>query len=159
MRGRKPDNSNVHELAGKVGRRREKVVSIAKPLMDLTPPKRLVGIARETWVRVAPQLVEDQLLTELSVDHLAAYCDAVADYARAREALEKKTDRVGKSPNGNEQQIAEVGIANRALEHMLRLGEIFAIDPYSRERRGKHVPAGGHDEDEGKDSLLSRPTG
>jgi phage terminase small subunit len=140
MRGSKPDNSNIHQLAGPIGHRAAKESAPAKPLMDLTPPPRLKGVARETWKRCAQQLLDDQTLTELSRDLFVAYCDAVADYDRARKSLDRRTVRVGKTPNGGSQQIAEVGLANRALERMLKLGEIFAIDPYTRERRGKGAP-------------------
>lgn len=163
MRGRTPDNSNVHQLAGAIGKRRAKVQSIATPLMDLKPPARLKGVARQTWKRLAPQLLEDQLLSELSAGHFTAYCDAVGLYERMSEIVDeliaKKAPLTADTPNGSRQQIPELGMKNRALEQMLKLGEIFAIDPYSRERRGKHVPARTADARAGSDLLTKSLSG
>jgi P27 family predicted phage terminase small subunit len=155
VRGSKPDRSKIHQLAGPIGKHKARELrEPGKPLMDLRPPKRLRGRALEVWKRLAPQLLEDQSLTELSVDHFIAYCDAVADYDFARRALERRQKRVAKTPNGGEQQITEVGMAHRALEAMLRLGEIFAIDPYSRQRRGLLVPP--EEISDAGDDLLTR---
>jgi phage terminase small subunit len=131
--------------------------------MDLTPPKRIRGIALKTWKRLAPQLLEDRTLTELSVDHFVAYCDAVALYEHTAAIVDRLVaagkSLVAETPNGGKQQIPEIGIANRALATVRWLGEVFAIDPYTRERRGLHVPASPSEEEKDADSLLSRPTG
>lgn len=156
MRGEKPDRSKIHQLAGRTHHAKREEATPGKPVMDIRPPKRLKGIARATWKRLAQQLVDDQNLTELSRDHFAAYCDAVYDYERARIELEKKQTLVLPARSGGTpQQIAEIGISNRALERMLKLGEMFALDPYVRERRGKAKPA--KPDDDAADGAVFTP--
>jgi len=159
MRGDKPDRSKIHQLAGNTGRRRHRESAAAAPLMDTAPPKTLKGIARATWKRLAAQLVLDRTLTELSVGHFLAYCQAEAMYAHMSEVIAgmvaKGEPLVEKLPSGARQQIPELGIQNRALEAMLKLGEMFAIDPYSRVRRGVGPPEPADDEAD----LLSQATG
>jgi phage terminase small subunit len=104
------------------------------------------------WKRCAQQLLEDQALTELSADLFAAYCDAVGDYDRIRRALNQKPRVVETTRSGRARQIAEIGISNRALARMLKLGEIFAIDPYARSRRGLRGTA---TDDERPDRLFT----
>lgn len=144
MRGSKGGIVHLQALAGNPGKRTRKESSAGKPLMDTRPPRRLRGVARDTWNRLAPQLLEDQLLTELSREHLVAYCDAVALYEHMSEIVDdliaKKQPLVANTPNGGKQQIPEVGMRNRALEQILKFGEILAVDPYTRERRGKGAP-------------------
>ena len=158
MRGRKPDRSNVHELAGNIAHRRRRSSTPARPLMDTKPPRRLRGMARATWVRVAPQLLEDQTLTELSVDLLVAYCDAVADYERDRLLVDAlaPAETVVATANGGQQQHMAISNANRSLDRMVKLGEIFAIDPYTRERRGKGGPEPEKDAGSEIEQLMSK---
>lgn len=141
MRGNKPSPPQLHELAGNPGKRERQSAEPGKPLMDLKPPKQLKGPALATWKRLAPQLVADQTLNELSVSHFVAYCQAEALYAHMSQVIDDKIAKdeplVETTPNGGRQQIAELGIQNRALEQMMKLGEMFAIDSYTRERRGK----------------------
>src|SRR3990167_8074390 len=125
MRGDKPHGASITRLAGgrATSHRPEKGMEPAKPLMDTTPPKRLTGVALDTWTRLAQQLVDDQTLTEASYVEFVAYCDAVADYEHARVELDKREgSRVAKTSNGAEQQIPELSMANRALETLLKLG-------------------------------------
>jgi len=159
MRGDKPHvRLEVVGSSRQTGHRRAKEKrEPGKPLMDQRPPRRLKGVARATWKRIVAQLVRDQTANELSVDLLVAYCDVVADYERDRRLVDALTapQTVVKTPNGGKQQHPAISNANRSLERMLKLAEILAIDPYTRERRGKGMPA----EPEDDVGLLSKGIG
>jgi hypothetical protein len=47
----------------------------SEPLADVTPPDWLGDVARAYWLKHAPQLVENQLLTTQTSDSFAAFCD------------------------------------------------------------------------------------
>src|SRR3990167_6047130 len=121
MRGDKPHGASITRLAGgrATSHRPEKGMEPAKPLMDTTPPKRLKGVALETWTRLAQQLVDDQTLTEASYDDFVLYCDAVAEYEHAHAELDAHEGSwVTKTSTGAEQQIPELSMVKSARETM-----------------------------------------
>lgn len=164
MRGRKATTpAALRVLEGNRGKRAARTTATPPvPLVDTRPPRTLKGVARQTWVRLADQLVKDQSLTVLSRDHFVAYCRAVAMYEHAQgivdKAIENGDPLTMTTPTGVRQQIPEIGMANRALDQIIKLGEIFAVDPYTRERRGKPAPANGPTPDDPATRLLTPGT-
>jgi P27 family predicted phage terminase small subunit len=112
-----------------------------------TCPAHLDAVARAEWKRIAPQLHEADLLTQIDRSALAVYCAAWSDWIAARKALEehgatfvRRTGAPSLSPY--------VTIANVAMKTMLNALAEFGMTPASRTRI---TPATGiEDEDPGE---------
>lgn len=150
MRGRKPKPVELRVLHGQAVDQARKAQP--KPRRALPRcPEHLTGDAVKCWRRTARELYDAGLLTVIDLDALAEYC---VEYARRRKALEmvaktgeliltaqkhkvtEKRDgsRVEETTGGNLVQNPWVGIANRALENMLKLEAEFGMTPSSRTR-------------------------
>ncbi len=133
MRGRKPTPTAIKKARGNPGRRpinkRE-----PKPRRKLPrAPFILSDVAREHWRKLAPILYDMGVLTVADLDMLAAYCEA---YARRQHALEMvaKSEQVIKTASGNLIQNPFLGIANHAMDQMLKIAAEFGMTPSSRSR-------------------------
>lgn len=132
-RGRKPTPTAIKELEGNPGKRPLNK-SEPKPV-NKTPscPKWLEPEAKKEWRRLAKQMEQLGILTEVDVAAFAGYCQA---YARWKEAEEFITQHgsIVKTPSGYWQQVPQVSIAQNYLKIMNRFAEQFGLTPSSRSR-------------------------
>lgn len=132
-RGRKPKPTALKIAEGNPGKR---ALNNSEPKLKavlIDPPAHLAGLALEEWNRVAPDLVAVGVLTVADRAALAAYCQAWADWIEARENI-TLFGMVVTSEKGWQQQSAWVGIANKALDKMMKFATEFGLTPASRSR-------------------------
>lgn len=132
MRGRKPKPTHLKVLEGNPGRR---------PLNDrepepepilLMPPPELPKIARDEWNRLARELYDLGMLTNLDQAIMEAYCYS---YAKWKNALKEVDGHpIVKTKNGNIIQNPWETVANRAYDQMIRALTELGLSPPSRSR-------------------------
>lgn len=143
LRGRPPKPTVIKAAEGNRGKRRP-TPNEAKPAkVDRVPkpPEFLCEDAKREWNRVAHQLSELGLLTELDVSVLAAYCQAFGRWIAAEKGIRKLqryagggTGLTAETSNGNIIQHPLVGISRRAAHDMLRFAAEFGMTPSARSR-------------------------
>ena len=132
-RGRKPTPTAIKELEGNPGKRPLNK-SEPKPTKKAPAgPKWLEPEAKKEWRRLAKQMEQLGILTEVDMAAFAGYCQA---YARWKEAEEFITQHgtIVKTPSGYWQQVPQVSIAQTYLKIMNRFAEQFGLTPSSRSR-------------------------
>lgn len=131
--GRKPVPTALKLLHGNPGKR---------PLNDAEPrprrvmprcPEHLDDIARARWKQLAKELYNTHILTVIDRDTLAAYCQAYSRWAKAEENV-RESGEVITTQSGNLIQNPYLGIANRAMDQMVKIGTEFGLTPSSRVR-------------------------
>jgi P27 family predicted phage terminase small subunit len=163
-RGPSPKPTALRVLQGNPGKLRlnPNEPKPAHAPIDLKPPAWLTPAAREVWDRLAPDLRGVGLLTVVDVDVFAAYC---ATYERWRQAEEFVTKNgliyVQREPSTKGadgvlvpgairyiQQYPQVGVAQKALLMLCKLGAELGLTPAARarihiepERAGKDADA------------------
>lgn len=133
MRGPKPKPTALKAAEGNPGHRQ---LNNAEPAYDAVlpdPPEHLTKRAVEEWHRVAPQLYKARILTAADLVALSAYCQAYADWVRARDEIELQ-GFVITTEKGNIIQSPWVGIANRAMDRFMKVAAEFGMTPSSRTR-------------------------
>ena len=133
QRGRKPKPTTVKMLEGNPGNRN---ISTSEPKPDKKAPRCpgwLEEEAKKEWKRMAKQLEQLGILTEIDMAAFAGYCQA---YARWKEAEEYISEHgaVMKAPSGYCQQVPQVSIAQTYLKIMNRFCEQFGLTPSARSR-------------------------
>lgn len=132
-RGPKPKPTALKELEGNPGKR---------PLNDKEPkpekkaprcPTWLEPDAKKEWKRLAKQLEELGILTQVDMTSFAGYCQAYARWKEAEEFISKHGTIV-KTPSGYWQQVPQVSIAQTYLKTMSKFCEQFGLTPSSRSR-------------------------
>lgn len=133
MRGRKPKPTKLKLVAGKPGHRpineNEPDPATAVPAC----PEHLSDDARAEWERIAPELEELGLLSEIDRAALAAYCQAWGRWVDAERNL-RQFGVIVKSPSGYPIQSPFLAIANKALAQMRDFLTEFGMTPSSRAR-------------------------
>lgn len=133
QRGRKPKPTAVKELEGNPGKR---ALNEFEPKPQKKAPKCPVWLdveAKKEWRRVAKQLEELGVLTEVDMAAFAGYCEAYARWKEAEEFISKHGTIV-KTPSGYWQQVPQVSIAQTYLKIMIKFCEQFGLTPSSRSR-------------------------
>ena len=89
--------------------------------------------AKKEWRRLAKQMEQLGILTQVDMAAFAGYCQA---YARWKEAEEFITQHgsIVKTPSGYWQQVPQVSIAQTYLKIMNKFAEQFGLTPSSRSR-------------------------
>lgn len=98
---------------------------------NIKPPTFLSRYAKKEWKRIVPLLEKNGLLTEADISTLAAYCQSYHRWIEA-EKLIRTYGYTVETDKGNIIQRPEVGIANKAMEQMVRYGKEFGLTPSSR---------------------------
>jgi P27 family predicted phage terminase small subunit len=148
-RGRTPKPSALKNAEGNPGKRElNKAEPKLKPML-VDPPKHLTAAARDEWQRVAPDLFAAGVLTIADRAALAAYCQAWADWVKARGEIDVN-GMMMTTPNGYQQQSPWVSIANKALDKMMRFASEFGLTPASRARIHAEPPKTPEEEAEEK---------
>jgi P27 family predicted phage terminase small subunit len=105
------------------------------------PPAFLMPAAKAEWRRIAGGLYRMGLLSVVDEHPLAAYCQAVARWKNAEDALARMAERdlltnglMIKTTGGNAIQNPLVGTANKAASDMVRYATEFGFTPAARAR-------------------------
>ena len=128
------DNSKTHRTKKELEIRREAEVTGCSD--NLKPPKELSERAQEEWDRLIPlyrQLNYD-ILNDLDLMNLAAYCESVAVYTKAE--LEWPKQQLVGIVNGKIVENPYIKIMAREAVNMARLAEQLCLSPVGRARMG-----------------------
>ena len=133
QRGRKPKPTAIKVLEGNPGKR---ALNTAEPKPKSKAPKCpnwLEAEAKKEWRRMAKQLEQLGLLTEIDMAAFAGYCQAYARWKEAEEFISQHGTIV-KTPSGYWQQVPQVSIAQTYLKIMNKFCEQFGLSPSARSR-------------------------
>lgn len=139
--GRKPKPTELKVLEGNPGKR---ALNQAEPKPQKCAPKCPTWLdkeAKKEWKRLATELEELGILTQVDMAAFAGYCQAYARWKEAEEFIAKHGTII-KSPSGYWQQVPQVSIAQSYLKIMNKFCEQFGLTPSSRSR----IVAGGTSE-------------
>ncbi len=132
IRGGKPVPTKLKILRGNPGHRplkNEIQVEASTP----EPPEHLSKVAKAEWKRITKELESIGLLSQIDMAALAAYCYAYGNWAEATESM-KTTGLVIETKQGNLIQNPYLGVANRAIDIMMKCLVEFGMTPSSRTR-------------------------
>ena len=108
-----------------------------EPTTDLTPPDELITEAsRREWLRVAPVLFKNKLLTDPDRNMLVAYCLELSKYFEYNQAIEilgtvmELKDKKGNVVNYMKNPNCE--LADKALKSAIAIAAHFGLTPASR---------------------------
>lgn len=133
QRGRKPKPTAIKELEGNPGKRQLNN-NEPKPKPKAPPcPKWLEEEAKIEWRRLAKQMEQLGILTEVDMAAFAGYCQAYARWKAAEEFITNH-GAIVKTPSGYWQQVPQVSIAQQYLKQMSKFCEQFGLTPASRSR-------------------------
>lgn len=145
--GSKPTPTQLKILQGNPGRRRLNKNEPQPPAGMPEPPDTLCAIARQEWLEIAPGLAAMGVLTTVDKAVLAAYCQAYADWYRAREGLNEWLDLVAADENGHISDVycsptrdggfkrnALISVHNDAAVLMVRFAAELGLTPSARSR-------------------------
>ena len=133
QRGRKPKPTAIKVLEGNPGKR---ALNTAEPKPKSKAPKCpgwLDTEAKKEWRRMAKQLEQLGLLTEVDMAAFAGYCQAYARWKEAEEFISQHGTIV-KTPSGYWQQVPQVSIGQTYLKIMNKFCEQFGLSPSARSR-------------------------
>lgn len=133
QRGRKPIPTAVKVLEGNPGKRK---LDMGEPRPEKKAPRCpawLEDEAKKEWKRMAKQLEQLGILTEIDMAAFAGYCQAYARWKEAEEYI-SENGTIMKAPSGYSQQVPQVSIAQTYLKIMNRFCEQFGLTPSARSR-------------------------
>lgn len=133
QRGRKPKPTAMKELEGNPGKRQLNEYEPKPKKKALKCPSWLDAEAKKEWRRVAKQLEELGVLTEVDMAAFAGYCAAYSRWKDAEEFISNHGTII-KTPSGYWQQVPQVSIAQTYLKIMIKFCEQFGLTPSSRSR-------------------------
>lgn len=135
MAGRPAKPTALKELAGNPGKRALNKDEPKPAQRKPSCPKHLTGEARREWNRMAKQLFELGLLTEVDRAALAGYCQSWARWVQAEEEMRKPTFAMVTTTDSGYPVVSPwMGIANQAMKQMLRFLTEFGMTPAARSR-------------------------
>ena len=137
-RGAKPKPTGLKVITGNPGKRKLNT-NEPKPTSPLgDPPAHLNEDAVAEWSRIGDEVAVIGLATGLDMGALAAYCQAYGRWAQAERALAKMQNQADgliiKTVSGNMIQNPLVGVANKAMNDMVRFAAEFGMTPSARSR-------------------------
>ncbi|MGE8143456.1 phage terminase small subunit P27 family [Novosphingobium sp. NPDC080210] len=150
--GTKPKPTHLKLVTGNPGKRslnrKEAKTKAAIP----APPHHLSADAVEEWNRVATELYNLGILSEIDRAALAAYAMAYGRWVQAERAIARMAEKdqltgglMIKTSNGNAIQNPLVGTANKAAADMMRYAAEFGMTPSARSRIAAQPPEEGTD--------------
>jgi len=150
--GTKPKPTHLKLVTGNPGKRtlnrKEAKAKAAIP----APPVHLTADAVEEWNRVAADLFNLGILSEIDRAALAAYAQSYGRWVQAERAIAKMAEKdqltgglMIKTSNGNAIQNPLVGTANKAAADMMRYAAEFGMTPSARSRIAAAPPEDGGD--------------
>lgn len=95
------------------------------------PPEWLEGEALAKWNQLVPKLARMGVIGDVDGDVIAAYCEAWSEFVLARKYIDEHGE-IACGEKGGEYQHPMVGIKNKAVERMGRLGAQFGWSASAR---------------------------
>jgi len=132
-RGRKPIPTAIKVLEGNPGKRQLNINEPKPTKKAPRCPSWLEDEAKKEWKRLAKQMEQLGILTEVDMASFAGYCQSYARWKEAEEFITKHGTIV-KTPSGYWQQVPQVSIAQTYLKIMNKFCEQFGLTPSSRSR-------------------------
>ena len=133
IKGRKPTPTAIKELEGNPGKRKLNDREPKPEKKAPSCPKWLEPEAKKEWRRLARQMEQIGILTEVDMAAFAGYCQAYARWKEAEEFISQHGTIV-RTPSGYWQQVPQVSIAQTYLKIMQKLAEQFGLTPSARSR-------------------------
>ena len=133
MAGRPAKPTALKELAGNPGKRTLNKNEPKPVQRKPSCPKHLVGEARREWNRMAKQLFDLGLLTEVDRAALAGYCASYSLWRKCRREIDEKGFTY-ETESGYVGQRPEIAIGNRALADVRAFCQQFGLTPSARAR-------------------------
>jgi P27 family predicted phage terminase small subunit len=148
MVGRKPKPTKLKLITGHGHHPLNKNEPEA-PEGELHCPTHLSTEAKKEWHRIVPILYQMKVARIPDQAAIAAYCQTYGRWVDAENKMAKLGDNalLMKTSNGNILQSPLVGIANRAMEIMLKFMTEFGLTPSSRSRIVSDKPKEGGEMD------------
>ncbi|MBS1952548.1 MAG: phage terminase small subunit P27 family [Cyanobacteria bacterium SZAS-4] len=139
--GPAPKPTKMKLLNGNPGKRRITKREPKPKLGSIVCPAHLTGIARQEWNRLAPQLREIGLLTDVDLVNFEGLCVAYqrareADRCVAKEGLQISSRYGARIANPN------VEISRKCWQEVRKFAQEFGFSPSSRSRLEVNLPAG-----------------
>lgn len=103
------------------------------PIEAPARPKHLSKGATKEWKRIAPQLEEMGLLSNMDMAALAGYCELYARWVKAEDEIQQHGEVIT-TPNGSLQVSPWVSIAHRSMVEMRKFAAEFGLSPASRSK-------------------------
>jgi P27 family predicted phage terminase small subunit len=137
-RGRKKIPTKIKELQGTIKAERvldnEMTASLVSKIP--APPTWLSEIGRSEWVKVCLELFNKQMLHQIDLRILEAYCNAISLHIETEIHL-RENGRIQefKNPDGtikHTQAVPHQKIANDALDRALKIATQFGFTPSAR---------------------------
>ena len=94
------------------------------------PPIKLNKYAENEWMKQTGQLSKLNMLCEMDMSLLLAYCLEVGKYFEIQERI--KSNITFTTPNGHIQVLPEVTEANKALQNIIKMSSLFGFNPAAR---------------------------
>lgn len=132
-RGRTPKPTAIKQLEGNPGKRQLNTNEPKPKQKAPTCPKWLDDEAKKEWKRLAKQMEQLGILTEVDMAAFAGYCQSYARWKEAEEFISKH-GAIVKTPSGYWQQVPQVSIAQQYMKQMTKFCEQFGLTPTSRSR-------------------------
>ena len=132
-RGPAPKPTNLKLLQGNPGKRKLNEDEPKYECSDeiINPPPFLSRYAKKEWKRIIPLLKKNGIISDVDVNTLAAYCQSYHRWIEAEKAV-RTYGLTTVTDKGNIIQRPEVGIANKAMEAMVKYAKEFGLTPSSR---------------------------
>ena len=133
----RPKPTRLKILSGNPGHRplNEREPKPAIPTELPEAPLPLSRVARKEWTRTGGILLRMRVLTEADLAAFAAYCVVFGRWQEAENDVRRRGVMVPAKPRSkNLIQNPFLGIANKALQQMLRLLAEFGLTPSTRTR-------------------------
>lgn len=137
-RGRKRLPTKEKELRGTLKAERvvpnEMTAQVVKSLPD--PPEWLTEIGKEEFVKVTSELFNKQMLHQIDIKLIEAYCNAMALHIETEMMLrEKGRIQVYRNEDGSikhTQSVPYQAISDKALDKALKIAAQFGLTPSAR---------------------------
>jgi P27 family predicted phage terminase small subunit len=137
-KGRKKIPTRIKELQGTVEKSRmvenEMTAELCSSIPE--PPNWLSEIAKQEWEKVTLELFNKQMLHNIDLRLIEAYCNAIALHIETEQMLrDKGRIQMFKNPDGTLKHMQAVPyqkIANDALDRALKLATQFGMTPTAR---------------------------
>ena len=137
-RGRKKIPSRIKELQGTTKSDRVMANEMQVALVQTLPlaPEWLSEIGKNEWIKVCTELFNKQMLHQIDLVLLEAYCNAISLHIETEQMLrDKGRIQIYKNPDGtlkHTQAVPYQKIANDALDRALKIATQFGFTPTAR---------------------------
>jgi P27 family predicted phage terminase small subunit len=130
-KGRKPLPTKLKVLKGTDQPCRINKNEPQPPVCFPDPPKEATDAVKKFWPKIAGQLYDCGILTEIDAYSLSAYCELYLRWGEANKNIAKH-GLIIKSPTGYPIQSPWLAISSRALDQMQKIAAEFGMTPSSR---------------------------